>query len=73
MVYDNQQRAAGLVRSWRDNLVKESNGVPLLLIVGGKVLMADDLLTNIAVAIDLLPRAATSDAHCPPVGGLTHE
>lgn len=41
-----------VVRSWRDNFIKESNGVPLLLIVGGKVLYADQILANIACAVD---------------------
>jgi hypothetical protein len=59
IVFDNQQRAAQLVRSWRDNLVKEGDGIPLLLVVGGKVLMAEDILTNIAAAIDDLPRPTT--------------
>lgn len=64
-VYDNQQRAAALVRSWRDNLVKEGKGLPLLLIVGGKVLMAEEILANIAAAIDLLDRPRTVMAGPP--------
>jgi hypothetical protein len=59
LVVDNQQLAAQLVRSWRDNFIKESggpDGLPPLLIVGGKALMAADILTNIAAAIDLIPR-----------------
>lgn len=60
VVYDNQHGAARLVRSWRDNLLKESSGLPLLLIVGGKVLIAEDLFTNIAHAIDALPRTPTT-------------
>jgi hypothetical protein len=59
IVFDNQQRAAQLVRSWRDNLVREGNGLPILLIVGGKILMAEEIFTNIAMAIDDLPRSAT--------------
>jgi hypothetical protein len=50
-IYTQSHRNADLLRSWRDNLIRESNGVPLLLIVGGKVLQADALLTNIAHAI----------------------
>lgn len=59
IVFDNQQRASALVRSWRDHLVTEGNGLPLLLIVGGKVLMGEDILTNIAAAIDGIPRPPT--------------
>lgn len=56
LVIDNQMLAAQLVRSWRDNFIKESNGISPLLIVGGKCLMATDIFTNIAVAIDNIPR-----------------
>ena len=56
MVIDNQVLAAQLVRSWRDNFIKESNGLPPLLCVGGKCLMAVDIFTNIAAAIDAIPR-----------------
>jgi hypothetical protein len=59
-IYDDQARAAQIVRSWRDQFIKESNGVPLLLIVGSKVLMAEDILTNIAYAIDHAPRPETT-------------
>jgi hypothetical protein len=50
---------AEIVRSWRDNFVKESNGIPLLLIVGGKVLYADQILSNIAFAVEDAEKART--------------
>lgn len=65
LTYDNQQFAAQLVRSWRDNFILESQGLPPLLIVGGKVLLAADILTNIAAAIDALPRPPTGEAGRP--------
>lgn len=61
-VYDNQQLSAALVRSWRDQFRKESRGGPLLLIIGGKVLEADDIFSNIAEAIDRLPRPNSTEA-----------
>jgi len=59
VTYDNQHLAAQLVRSWRDNFIKEATGLPLLLIVGGKCLFAADILSNIAEAIERIPRPTT--------------
>jgi len=56
IVYDNQHFAAQLVRSWRDNFIKEAEGLPPLLIVGSKCLCAADILSNIAEAIERIPR-----------------
>lgn len=55
-IYDNQQQAANLVRNWRDNFIKEAGEIPPLLIIGGKVLYLSEILTNIAYAIESIPR-----------------
>lgn len=45
-------KAGDVVRSWRDNLIKESAGFSPLIIVGTKVLSLDSLFSNMAVAVD---------------------
>lgn len=47
--------AAARVESWRDNFIRETRGLRPLLLVGGKVLYADETLTNIAIAIREIP------------------
>ena len=55
-IIDNQALAAQLVRNWRDNFIKESKDIPPLFIIGGKILYAVDIFTNIAMAIDNIER-----------------
>jgi hypothetical protein len=42
-----------IVRSWTANLIKEASGVPVLIIVGSKVLDGAGWLANVAHAVDL--------------------
>lgn len=53
-------RAARIIKSWRDNLLKESReGLPQIpgpfLYVGSKVVYFDEILTNIAYVVEYLP------------------
>lgn len=50
-----------VVRAWRDNIAAESGNIPALIIVGGKVLLWHELMSNIAIAADL---AATGKVVC---------
>lgn len=45
--------AGNVVRSWRENLIRESRGIPPLMVVGGKAIEVEGYLANLAVAVDL--------------------
>lgn len=59
-IIDNQALAAQLVRSWRDNFDKEAGNIPPLLIIGSKCLLAYDIFSNIAIAIENISRVKST-------------